>query len=262
MTTRKLSDGELKNGIARAAQVLDRGIGAIDGGDPLGYGDLLRSLRLLTGRGQGDNLLRRTAKGTGRKLAKTEVTQPPWRIDGVSEPLAFGLGSIPLEDAIRTGDGFQRTPTWVEFDRMMRQQVLIVKGSWADQEATATGSFTWEHLIGVVANKFGTMHLDDQIPEVFDEIFRFKFSNGVHPVAFALRAMGIAVRRIALDLLGPDDSPSLPDRSVMVGETSLWLGELHLYGRLGGMVRVYMLHGSTDPKIELTWKREAQEWVW
>jgi len=174
--------------------------------------------------------------------------------------MVFGLGAIPIEDVPRAA--LRSLPERVSLVQLMTSNALLVRGSWADPTSLAAGDYSWDRLVRDVANKAGTTHLDDEIPAWLEELFRFRFSEGVSPVGLAIRALAVAVRRIGLDLLRQSGRDlELPPRSVRYGVDELWLGALQIYGRIGGQVQVFIMAGSsTGKRIAPAWKREAAAW--
>lgn len=188
--TRQVRPDELRARLFRALRSLERGLIAIDDGDASGYDDALRAIRLLALSGRGNGLLLRVAAQDSIELPKICITPPAESVPDAEEPLVFAMGAIPAEGVPRPSD-----PRWpeqlVSLTELLHQRVLYLDGSIAPRELGGSARLSWEELLVLLANKMGASHVDDKVPLVFDEICRYCFVDGIHPLAFAVRSFGV-----------------------------------------------------------------------
>jgi hypothetical protein len=222
----------------------------------------VRVLRLLLAPGDGNRLLFRLAQALDHPLSDVVATPGVAPLPQASEPLIFGLGAMPATGVPASPDTTRRA--LIPINKLMSRKVLVINGSIATADPSACCSYSWAQLIGLVANKLGSVHADDQVPVAFDEVYRFGLVDGIHPIAFAVRALAVETSRVGATLLTATgyDVKIVP-RSLLVGPNEIWIGELHWYGHFGGMVHVFLNAVSRVGKPpEVKWTRERDTLAW
>lgn len=261
-TSRKVSPEERQRRLVRALTSLERGLIAIDEGDASGYDDVLRIARLLVLAGRGNRLLFRVAKDADAELLKLSVTPEADPLPGQTLPLVIAVGAIP-SDGVPVANRPVRTRTLLHLKDLLGKKVLRIDGSVAPKEIVEKVCLTWEELLNLLANKMGASHSDDDVPRVFDEVYRHGFIGELHPLAFAVRAFGVALLRIGSDLCGQLGMTQFQLRSLMVGPDEKWIGEFHWYGRLGGRIGILVNAVSkAGAHMEISWKLERDSGGW
>ena len=261
-STRAATTQELVNRARRAVESLDAGVEAIDAGFARGFDDVTRALRLLLAPGDGNRLLLRLIRDQGLPMPQVIATPSVAPLPRATQPLIFGMGAMPAIGVPASAQTTRRAG--ISIDKLIAKKVLVVDGSIADTATSISGSYSWAQLIGVVANKLGAVHADDQVPVAFDEIYRFGLVEGVHPIAFAIRAMAIATSQAGVEsLTAMGEDMVIPSRSLLVGPSEIWIGELHWYGHLGGKVEVFLNAVSRAGRsLNVQWTREPNASHW
>jgi hypothetical protein len=261
-STRAATTQELVNRARRAVESLDAGVDAIDNDCARGYDDVTRALRLLLAPGDGNRLLLRLIGDQGLPMPRVTATPPVTPLPRATQPLIFGMGAIPATGVPASAQTTRRAE--ISIDKLMSKKALFVDGSIANTATSVSGSYSWAQLIGLVANKLGAVHADDQVPVAFDEVYRFGLVEGVHPIEFAIRAIAVATCQAGVEsLTAMGEDLAIPSRSLLVGPSEIWIGELHWYGRLGGMVEVFLNAVSrAGSPLSVRWTREPNASRW
>ena len=152
----------------------------------------------------------------------------------------------------------------VPLSTLMHHAVISVDRHFASGDRAtappALQTLTWQELISTVANKLGAMHLDDDVPTWLDDLVQYK-AFGMNPAAYALRALSIAVLRCGAELAQRAGRKlELNHHSYIVKER--WLGELRVWGRLGGMVYVDYFIGGPPGDLEPFGWSAGTERIW
>lgn len=238
--TRRITPEEQWAALVRALEDLDEAITLVDTGNVRAFDTIAQRLRLLAGTGKGSNLLSRTAHELKLTLAPLTTTSTP-HLDDRGESLTFAIINLPLDDTV-CPEPLKEVP----LSTLMQHPVICIDPHFASAERAtappALKNLSWQMLVSTVANKLGAMHVDDDIPAWFDDVVRYK-TLGMNPVAYSLRALGIAVLRCGADLAErAGRSVKLNSHSYIVADH--WLGELRVWGRVGGMVYIEILAGG------------------
>lgn len=216
--TRPQTPDELLAVFRRALARLDKGIGAMDDGDPLGVDAVASTLRLLTINGRGDRLLRRAREtfSLGEPPRGLSLTTAAPR----SEPgLAFAVGAIPLPDSERAKEPHISTA------EMLEERCLTIS---ADDEQV---SYKWLTFLAVVANKLGSIHSDADIPRAVDELSSYVI-GGIPVLRYALRVVASVVATDAHHILDSIDGAHTPVRHTLLPEGCPWIGNVLVYGTI------------------------------
>lgn len=256
--SRPITLDELWGALLRALEDLDQAVTQVDSGDIRAFDTIAQRLRVVAGTGSGANLLARTAKASQLTLTPLTVTETPDQ-EALGEPLTFGIMNLPADTTVCPYPLRQ-----IPLSALMQQVVVSVDPHFASADrATAPPaviSLTWQQLVSTVANKLGPMHVDDKIPIWLDDLVRYK-AIGMNPAAYALRALAIAVLRCGDDLARAASRPLKlrPHSYIVAGQ---WLGRMRVWGRLGGMVYMDVVAGSSG-KIDqpFSWGADAPR-VW
>jgi hypothetical protein len=255
---RPITLDELWAALLRALEDLDEAVTRVDSGDLRAFDTIAQRLRVVAGTGSGANLLARTAKASQLTLAPLTVTETPDQ-DSRGEPLTFAIINLPA-DTTSCPYPLRQIP----LSTLMQRIVISVDPYFASADRAtappAVSSLTWQELVSTVANKLGPMHVDDNVPTWLDDLVRYK-AIGMNPSAYALRALAVAVLRCGADLARAAfrQLEVRPHSYVVAGQ---WLGRMRVWGRLGGMVYMDVLAGSSaETNQPFSWSADAPR-VW
>lgn len=226
--TRKVTDAELATAASEALSLLDQGIIQMDSGASLGLKLVLPQLRLLVGLGQGNRLVTRLAERARIKVPQIGVTADAVDRAGVE----FAIGALPqlsiggrskqpTAKDLRSAPGhvrqsMQKRGQSLIPDELMKARVLVV-ASEAER-----ADFSWNELISAVANKTGPIHADEEVIEILDEVANYRLAE-FHPLAYAFRALGVAVSRAGAHVLSAFNTPHQQRRHADT-VNALWIG--------------------------------------
>ena len=183
---------------------------------------VVAALRGLVAVGKGNGSLLNLIRDRSADHPMPRVSEPA----DASPEVQFSLGAVPAPD-VSSEDGV--TPR--SMSALMDMRCLTVRTK-ADLDET----YTWDRLVREVANKLGAVHSDAEVPLAFDELAAIGVANQ-DAVAYALRHLGVAVSRIAHQVLTDEAPPfSIP---------------LQAQPWMGGM-RVAKSDMDGETKIEMT----------
>lgn len=153
-------------------------------------------LRLLAGRGRGNELIHRVSTLAQLPLPRIRTEpEPP-----TDSAVTFAVGSLPTHE---------ETADPLVLDTLMRRPCLV------SSDANGQAIFTWDELISETANKMLLVHSDDDVPAIFDEISKYRVGGGISPdgdpaVPWLIRRIGVAVLASAGEVLAGTECSYTP----------------------------------------------------
>jgi hypothetical protein len=209
---------ELITVFQRTLKRLGAGLTEMDAGDPLGVDRVAGAFRQLAVPDRGDRLLERArdqfSLGPASPIAWVTIAAPKSEVG-----LSFALGSVPYD---KEPPSAARTVTTSE---LMGSRCLLVS------DGHTQVSYRWVSLIAVIANKLGSVHVDDDMPKAVDELSTYVV-GGVPVLRYALRIAGATVATDAHAVLQRIDPTHRPVHHQLVPDNSPWVGAVRIYGSL------------------------------